>query len=211
VFEFTAPRGLAHPRHCTRGVTFKRSSRIRCHHLIKTFYRGPGGWTDQQLPDGTIIFTAPTGHTYTTEPLGAMLFPVLKQSTGELNVAPTVDVAETDRALMMPRRKQTREQDRRDRILQERRQLRTTTLLKQRTPRSRYSPNWVGSGPPHPSTQRSTRPASAPPRAVVRPASSIGLWLTQSHVCYALSLSPWPPSVCSPVAGIPPARTSRRR
>jgi hypothetical protein len=23
------------------------------------FYIGPGGWTDQQLPDGTIVFTAP--------------------------------------------------------------------------------------------------------------------------------------------------------
>jgi len=82
----------------------------------------PGRWTDQQLPDGTIIFTAPTGHTYTTETHGGMLFPALRQSTGELNVSPTVAVAETDRALMMPRRKQTREQDRRDRILQERRQ-----------------------------------------------------------------------------------------
>jgi hypothetical protein len=80
----------------------KCPSRIRCHHLIKTFYRGPGGWTDQQLPDGTIVFTAPTGHTNTTEPLGGMLFPVLKQSTGELGVPPTLDVAETYRALMMP-------------------------------------------------------------------------------------------------------------
>jgi hypothetical protein len=106
------------------GVTHPSNNKLYCrtHHLIKTFYSGPGGWTDQQLPDGTIIFTAPTGHTYTTEPLGAMLFPALKRSTGALDVPPTLDVAETDRALMMPRRKQTREQDRRDRILQERRQ-----------------------------------------------------------------------------------------
>jgi hypothetical protein len=62
-----------------------------------------------------------------------MLFPSLKRSTGALDVPPTGDVAETDRALMMPRREQTREQDRRDRILQERRQLRTTTLLKARS------------------------------------------------------------------------------
>jgi hypothetical protein len=50
-------------------VWVKRSSRIRYHHLLKTFHSGPGGWTDQQLPDGTIVFTARTGHTYTTEPL----------------------------------------------------------------------------------------------------------------------------------------------
>ena len=31
----------------------------RIHHLIKTFYTGSGGWTDQQLPDGTVILTAP--------------------------------------------------------------------------------------------------------------------------------------------------------
>ena len=47
----------------------------RAHHLIKTFYAGPGGWTDQQMPDGTIVLTAPTGHTYTTEPHGASMFP----------------------------------------------------------------------------------------------------------------------------------------
>jgi hypothetical protein len=89
--------------------------------LIKTFYPGPGGWTDQQLPDGTIVFTAPTGHTYRTQPLGGLLFPALKQSTGELPIR-LVDEPGTNRALMMPQRKQTREQDRRDRITEERRQ-----------------------------------------------------------------------------------------
>src|ERR1700754_3916981 len=31
---------------------------IRCHHLIKTFYLGIVGWSDQQLPEGTAILTA---------------------------------------------------------------------------------------------------------------------------------------------------------
>ena len=26
----------------------------RKHHLLKTFWNGPNGWTDRQLPDGTI-------------------------------------------------------------------------------------------------------------------------------------------------------------
>jgi hypothetical protein len=93
----------------------------RCHHLIKTFYGGPDGWTDQQLPDGTVILTAPTGHTYVTEPHGAAMFPALAQSTGELPVPP-LDEPSPYRDVMMPRRKQTREQDRRDRINQERRE-----------------------------------------------------------------------------------------
>ena len=36
--------------------------------LLKTFWNGAKGWRDRQLPDGTIIWTHPTGHTYTTYP-----------------------------------------------------------------------------------------------------------------------------------------------
>jgi len=92
----------------------------RTHHLLKTFYTALGGWTDQQLPDGTIVFTAPTGHTYTTEPHGGTMFPALAQSTGELTGLMAVGEESPHRDVMMPRRKQTREQDRRDRINQER-------------------------------------------------------------------------------------------
>ena len=28
------------------------------------------GWRDRQLPDGTVIWTSPTGHPYTTRPAG---------------------------------------------------------------------------------------------------------------------------------------------
>jgi hypothetical protein len=106
------------------GVTHASDLKAYCrtHHLIKTFYTGVCGWSDRQLPDGTIILTAPTGHTYTTEPHGASMFPALKQSTGELSIPAGVDVPDTDRTAMMPKRKQTREQDRRDRINQERRE-----------------------------------------------------------------------------------------
>jgi hypothetical protein len=94
----------------------------RTHHLIKTFCIGPRGWTDQQLPDGTIVLTAPTGHLYSTEPHGAAMFPALAQSTGELDMPPHAAPPDTDRSAMMPHRKQTRDQDRRDRINAERRQ-----------------------------------------------------------------------------------------
>ena len=74
------------------------------------------------MPDGTVILTAPTGHIYTTEPHGASMFPALAQPTGELEIQPALDPPDTDRSAMIPRRKQTREQDRRDRINAERRE-----------------------------------------------------------------------------------------
>ncbi|STZ46353.1 13E12 repeat family protein [Mycolicibacterium gilvum] len=46
----------------------------REHHRHKTF---DTGWRDQQLVDGTIIWTAPTGHEYRTVPAGVGLFPGL--------------------------------------------------------------------------------------------------------------------------------------
>jgi len=94
----------------------------RTHHLIKTFYTGPNGWRDTQLPDGTVLLTAPTGHIYASQPHGAALFPPLGHSTGALDLPAQMVEPGTDRCAMMPRRKQTRDQDRRDRITAERRQ-----------------------------------------------------------------------------------------
>ena len=101
------------------GPTHPSNTKLYCraHHLVKTFR---DGWSDRQLPDGTVIFTAPTGHTYTTEPHGAEMFPALAQPTGELNL-PEPPAHSPNRAAMMPTRRQTREQDRRDRINAERR------------------------------------------------------------------------------------------
>jgi hypothetical protein len=50
------------------------------------------------------------------------MFPALAQSTGDLDVPQSVQAPQADRSVMMPRRKQTRDQDRRDRITAERRQ-----------------------------------------------------------------------------------------
>ncbi|KMO69628.1 hypothetical protein MCHLDSM_05967 [Mycolicibacterium chlorophenolicum] len=65
------------------------------------------------------MITAPTGHVYTTEALGGLLFPGLAVSTGTVTTMTPVEGA--GRTAMMPMRKTTREQDRRDRIAQERR------------------------------------------------------------------------------------------
>ena len=92
----------------------------RTHHLAKTFW----GWRDQQLPDGTVIMTSPSGHTYVTTPGSALLFPSLCRPTGELAppTAAAVDDRCGDRTAMMPRRRRTRAQNRAQRIAAERRQ-----------------------------------------------------------------------------------------
>ena len=106
------PFGLTHP------------SNLKClcrkHHLLKTFWGGPTGWRDRQHPDGTITWTAPTGHTYTTRPGSRLLFPTLCLPTGELPTAATAERPTVLRGLMMPTRRRTRHQDRDYRINAER-------------------------------------------------------------------------------------------
>jgi hypothetical protein len=52
----------------------------REHHRLKTFHGGPGGWRDEQLPDGTIVWTSPTGRVYRTTPAGYDVFPQLREA-----------------------------------------------------------------------------------------------------------------------------------
>jgi hypothetical protein len=92
----------------------------RAHHLVKTFYCGPGGWTEAQYPDGTVTFTAPSGHQYITYPAGAQLYPTLSAPTGTLDSASAPPPAAANRGLAMPARRQTRNQDRHTRIRRER-------------------------------------------------------------------------------------------
>jgi hypothetical protein len=105
------------------GPTHASNLKLLCryHHLLKTFYTGIGGWSDRQLPDGSVEWTAPSGHTHTTTPSGSMFFPVLARSTGELKVAQAVESSRLTRGLMMPQRKRRRSEDRRYRIASERR------------------------------------------------------------------------------------------
>jgi hypothetical protein len=88
----------------------------RKHHLFKTFC----GWLDRQLPDGTVIWTSPSGQAYTTRPGSRLLFPALCKPTAPVRAAANAPGAQPNRGLMMPRRKSTREQDRAKRIDAER-------------------------------------------------------------------------------------------
>jgi hypothetical protein len=103
----------------------KCSLASRCHHLLKTFW----GWRDKQLPDGTVIWDLPDGHTYVTTPGSALLFPSLCAPTGDLSaVVPTPDIRCGNREAMMPTRTRTRTQNRANRINAERRHNRQTAL-----------------------------------------------------------------------------------
>ncbi|HZA10134.1 HNH endonuclease signature motif containing protein [Mycobacterium sp.] len=110
-----------------QGPTHPSNLKLLCrgHHLLKTFYTGPNGWADRQLPDGTVIWTAPTGHIYTTQAEGAVWLPTLARPTGELIIpnttGPPAGLMAPARGLMMPRRKRTRRMDRQYRINHERR------------------------------------------------------------------------------------------
>ncbi|TDK85235.1 HNH endonuclease signature motif containing protein [Mycolicibacterium mucogenicum] len=110
------PAGPTHPGNL--------NPKCRKHHLLKTFYGGPDGWQDRQQPDGTIVWTAPTGHTYISVPESRILFPRTITDTPLPNPPPeTVDldtVTAPGRSIMMPIRRRTRAQDQAQQIAYER-------------------------------------------------------------------------------------------
>ena len=100
---------VPHPAGPTHASNLKCLCRF--HHLLKTFWTGPGGWCDRQDPDGTITWTSPTGHTYTTHPGSRLLFPTLCRPTATLwTCAPPTIAISDNRGAMMPRRRRTRAQ-----------------------------------------------------------------------------------------------------
>ncbi|KLO32737.1 HNH endonuclease signature motif containing protein [Mycobacterium haemophilum] len=112
--DHTIPYAAGGPTHASNLKCY-----CRTHHLVKTFW----GWREQQLPDGTLILTSPSGCTYVTTPGSALLFPSLCRSTGGMP-APEADPPPQycgDRTAMMPKRRRTRAQDRAHRIATERR------------------------------------------------------------------------------------------
>ncbi|OBJ34865.1 hypothetical protein A5621_18370 [Mycobacterium colombiense] len=111
--------------HSQGGATHASNLKCLCrqHHLIKTFW----GWQDQQLPDGTVIWRSPSGHTYVTTPGSALLFPSLCAPTGEMGRRRQGERL-TDRSAMMPRRRRTRADNRAEYIAGERRHNRAARI-----------------------------------------------------------------------------------
>jgi hypothetical protein len=65
-----------------------------------------------------VVWTSPQGQTYTTDPGSRLLFPTLCRPTAA--VATREPDTGTNRGLMIPRRKNTRAQDRAKRVVAER-------------------------------------------------------------------------------------------
>jgi hypothetical protein len=114
--DHTIPYGLG-------GLTHPSNLSLKCraHHLLKTFWSGQKGWREKQFADGTIVWTSPSGRTYTTEPGGALFFPQLATPTEELTSTVRLpDTSTPGRSLLMPARKRTRVAERAARIAWER-------------------------------------------------------------------------------------------
>jgi len=98
------------------------ASNLKClcrrHHLLKTFWGGHKGWRDEQFDDGTVVWTAPDARTHVTTPGSRLLFPELSQPTK--TVRATGVPARHAPGPTMPRRTNTREQDRANRVHRER-------------------------------------------------------------------------------------------
>lgn len=142
--DHTIPYAAGGPTHASN-----LKALCRTHHLVKTFW----GWQEKQLPDGTLIFTSPAGHTYVTTPGSALLFPSLCAATGAI-AAPEADPPPNhcaQRTAMMPQRRRTRTQDRATRIAAERKHNRTARLA-ERPSYAWYSESThaVGDGEPPP-------------------------------------------------------------
>ncbi len=90
----------------------------RIQHLIKTFR---DGWTDRQLPDGTLVVTTPTGLSFTTKPFSRLLFPRWNTTTPSPPPRGAAAPTRPGRQLMMPTRRRTRAENRTARITSERR------------------------------------------------------------------------------------------
>ena len=85
--------------------------------MLKTFWTGPTGWTDQQLADGTVVWISPTGHRYTRPPGSRLYFPHWNTTTPlpeghtrtrTATASPNADHLGAMRGLTMPTRKTNR-------------------------------------------------------------------------------------------------------
>ncbi|BCI51873.1 hypothetical protein NIIDNTM18_11510 [Mycolicibacterium litorale] len=118
-----ADRGdIDHTTPYPAGTTHPANTKCLCrlHHLLKTFWIGIGGWADEQLPDGTVMWTAPTGRQYRTKPGSHLLFPDWNTATAGLPPPPTDTPPAPPRGLSMPKRRRTRAAERRAHINAER-------------------------------------------------------------------------------------------
>jgi hypothetical protein len=109
--DHVVPHGDGGPTH---GSTL--NAKCRHHHLMKTFRPG---WSDVQYPDGTVVWTTPSGRKYTTKPGSSLFFPAVNTTTAPIATG-TARPNSPDKLQMMPKRKRSRAKERAYRINAER-------------------------------------------------------------------------------------------
>jgi hypothetical protein len=104
------------------GLTHPGNLKCLCrkHHLLKTFWGGRGGWSDEQLPDGTIVWTTPTGRRKPVPPGSRVLFPDWNTTTPIPATPQQAGPPAPGRELSMPLRARTRAEQHRRSIKAER-------------------------------------------------------------------------------------------
>ncbi|MCG5430795.1 HNH endonuclease [Mycobacterium sp. MYCO198283] len=127
------------------------ASNLKClcrhHHLLKTFR----GWRDEQLRDGTVIWTSPAGQRYVTTPGSALLFPALAVPTADMPPPPSSGPAGGARCqtAAMPLRRRSRAQAGAQAIDAERRQNRQERAVRRAARMSAGAlPDALGGDPP---------------------------------------------------------------
>ena len=100
------------------GPTHASTAKLLCrkHHELKTF---DSGWTDVQHPDGTVVWTTPSGQTYTTKPGAALFFPNVDTTTASIITAPPTPNS-PDKKRKKPQRRRSHAKQRAYRITAER-------------------------------------------------------------------------------------------
>ena len=104
------------------GLTHPGNLKCLCrkHHLLKTFWVGRGGWSDEQLPDGTIVWTTPAGLRKHAPPGSRVLFPDWHTSTPVPETPVAAGPPAPGRELTMPLRTRSRADQHRRNITTER-------------------------------------------------------------------------------------------
>ncbi len=98
--DHTIPFNKADPRNGGLTVPWNLKCLCRQHHRDKTFVEG---WRDEQLADGTVIWTAPTGEVYRTMPGGVDLFPDMASPPACQEPKPSRSNRSRDRAARIAR------------------------------------------------------------------------------------------------------------
>ena len=113
--DHTVPYGSSGPTHPGNTKTLCRK-----HHLLKTFWVGTGGWSDEQLPEGTIVWISPSGLRHRAPPGSRIYFPNWNTTTPAPATQTPTEPPTPGREQRMPQRSRTRAQQRAANIAAER-------------------------------------------------------------------------------------------